>query len=188
MAVFRRFFDITSRTIRTDLHASEPSDGPDDGLLSGHHRRSINGRDGRNKRPYRNDGEERQGQGQGLQAPTEMGFYSPCFFPSLRSLSRPMSDNTLNAALRRLGYAKDQMTAHGFRALAATLLNEMGIWNPDAIERQLAHADGNSIRRAYARGQYWAERGRMMQHWSDHINQLRSGAKILRPRFGHSAS
>lgn len=59
--------------------------------------------------------------------PTEMGFYSPCLFPSLRSLSRPMSDNTLNAALRRLGYAKDQMTAHGFRALAATLLNEMGI-------------------------------------------------------------
>lgn len=114
--------------------------------------------------------------------------YSPFLFPSLRSLSRPMSDNTLNAALRRLGYTKDQMTAHGFRALAATLLNEMGIWNPDAIERQLAHADGNSIRRAYARGQYWAERGRMMQHWSDHIDQLRSGAKILRPRFGHSAS
>ena len=62
------FSDITSRTIRTDLHASEPSDGPDDGLLSGHHQRSINGRDGRNKRPYRNGGEERQGQGQGLQA------------------------------------------------------------------------------------------------------------------------
>ncbi|EIZ79898.1 putative integrase [Novosphingobium sp. Rr 2-17] len=114
--------------------------------------------------------------------------YSQFLFPSLRSLSRPMSDNTLNAALRRLGYAKDQMTAHGFRALAATLLNEMGIWNPDAIERQLAHADGNSIRRAYARGQYWAERARMMQHWSDHIDQLRSGAKIIRPRFGHSAS
>jgi integrase len=114
--------------------------------------------------------------------------YSTFLFPSLRALDRPMSDNTLNAALRRLGFSKDQMTAHGFRAMAATLLNEMGIWNPDAIERQLAHADGNSIRRAYARGQYWEERVRMMQHWSDYIDQLRGGATILRPKFGHSGS
>lgn len=113
---------------------------------------------------------------------------SAFLFPSLRALDRPMSDNTINAALRRLGYSKDQMTGHGFRAMAATLLNEMSIWNPDAIERQLAHADGNSIRRAYARGQYWEERVRMMQHWSDHIDQLRGGATILRPKFGHSAS
>lgn len=114
--------------------------------------------------------------------------YSKFLFPSLRALDRPMSENTINAALRRLGYAKDQMTGHGFRALAATLLNEMGSWNPDAIERQLAHAEGNSIRRAYARGQYWEERVRMMQHWSDHIDQLREGATILRPKFGHSGS
>ncbi len=114
--------------------------------------------------------------------------YSVFLFPSLRALDRPMSDNTINAALRRLGFSKDQMTGHGFRAMAATLLNEMGIWNPDAIERQLAHADGNSIRRAYARGQYWEERVRMMQHWSDYIDQLRDGATILRPKFGHSAS
>lgn len=114
--------------------------------------------------------------------------YSAFLFPSLRALERPMSDNTINAALRRLGFSKDQMTGHGFRAMAATLLNEMGIWNPDAIERQLAHADGNSIRRAYARGQYWEERVRMMQHWSDYIDQLRDGATILRPKFGHSAS
>ena len=73
--------------------------------------------------------------------------YSKFLFPSLRALDRPMSENTINAALRRLGYAKDQMTGHGFRALAATLLNEMGSWNPDAIERQLAHADGNSVAR-----------------------------------------
>jgi integrase len=99
-----------------------------------------------------------------------------------------MSNNTINAALRRLGYSKDQMTGHGFRAMAATLLNEMGTWNPDAIERQLAHADGNSIRRAYARGQYWDERVRMMQHWSDYLDQLRGGATILRPKFGHSGS
>lgn len=114
--------------------------------------------------------------------------YSAFLFPSLRALDRPMSDNTINAALRRLGFSKDQMTGHGFRAMAATLLNEMGIWNPDAIERQLAHADGNSIRRAYARGQYWEERVRMMQHWSDYIDQLRDGATMLRPKFGHSAS
>lgn len=114
--------------------------------------------------------------------------YSPFLFPSLRSVERPMSDNTINAALRRLGYGKEEMTGHGFRALAATLLNEMGCWNPDAIERQLAHADGNSIRRAYARGQYWEERVRMMQHWSDHLDQLRDGAKVLRPKFGHSGS
>lgn len=114
--------------------------------------------------------------------------YSAFLFPSLRALDRPMSDNTINAALRRLGFSKDQMTGHGFRAMAATLLNEMGIWNPDAIERQLAHADGNSIRRAYARGQYWEERVRMMQHWSDYIDQLRDGATILRPKFGHRAS
>jgi integrase len=114
--------------------------------------------------------------------------YSDFLFPSLRSVDRPMSDNTINAALRRLEFSKDQMTGHGFRAMAATLLNEMGTWNPDAIERQLAHADGNSIRRAYARGQYWDERVRMMQHWSDYLDQLREGATILRPKFGHSAS
>jgi integrase len=61
---------------------------------------------------------------------------SPLVFPSLRSTKRPMSENTINAALRRLGYAQDEMTAHGFRAMASTLLNEMGNWNPDAIERQ----------------------------------------------------
>jgi len=114
--------------------------------------------------------------------------FSSFLFPSLRAGDRPMSDNTINAALRRIGFSKDQMTGHGFRAMAATLLNEMGIWNPDAIERQLAHADGNSIRRAYARGQYWDERVRMMQHWSDYLDQLREGATVLKPNFGHSGS
>lgn len=73
-------------------------------------------------------------------------------------------------------------------AMAATLLNETGAWNPDTIERQLPHADGNSIRRAYVRGQYWDERVRMMQYWSDYLDQLRDGAVILRPNFVHSAS
>ena len=101
--------------------------------------------------------------------------YSPLLFPSLRSVHRPMSDNTINAALRRLGYTKEEMTGHGFRATAATLLNEMGAWHPDAIERQLAHAEANSVRRAYARGEYWDERVRMMQYWSDHLDALKSG-------------
>lgn len=105
--------------------------------------------------------------------------FSTYLFPSLRSTRRPMSENTINAALRRLGYAQDEMTGHGFRAMAATLLNEMGLWNADAIERQLAHADNNAVRRAYARGEYWDERVRMMQHWSDHLDQLRKGADIL---------
>lgn len=105
-------------------------------------------------------------------------------FPSFRSEARCMSENTVNAALRRLGYSQEEMTAHGFRSMAATLLNEMGIWNPDAIEKQLAHLDANSVRRAYTRGEYWEERVLMMQHWSDYLDQLRDGAMILRPQFG----
>jgi integrase len=110
--------------------------------------------------------------------------YSKLLFPSLRSVHRPMSENTINAALRRLGYAQDEMTGHGFRAMASTLLNELGKWNPDAIERQLAHAEGNAVRRAYTRGEYWNERVAMMQDWSDYLDQLRSGAKILTGAFG----
>jgi len=109
--------------------------------------------------------------------------YSRFLFPSLRSVDRPMSENTINAALRRMGYAQDEMTAHGFRAMAATLLNEMGLWHPDAIERQLAHCDNNAVRRAYARGEYWDERVRMMQHWSDYLDFLRDGAKVIKGRF-----
>jgi integrase len=105
-------------------------------------------------------------------------------FPSFRSPRQCMSENTINASLRRLGYSRDEMTAHGFRAMAATLLNEMGIWNPDAIEKQLAHLDTSMVRRAYTRGEYWDERVKLMQHWSDHLDQLRDGAKILRPQFG----
>ena len=108
---------------------------------------------------------------------------SPLVFPSLRSARRPMSENTINAALRRLGYAQVEMTGHGSRAMASTLLNEMGKWNPGAIERQLAHADRNAVRRVYARGEYWTERVAMMQDWSDYLDQLRSGAQILTGRF-----
>lgn len=114
--------------------------------------------------------------------------FSPYLFPSLRTQDRPMSDNTINAALRCLGFGKDEMTAHGFRALAATLLNEMGLWNADAIERQLAHAESNAVRKAYTRGQYWDERVRMMQHWSDHLDQLRDGAVVLKPQFAQKGA
>lgn len=105
-------------------------------------------------------------------------------FPSVRSAERAMSDNTLNAALRRLGYAQREMTAHGFRAMAATLLNECGKWHPDAIERQLGHVEGNDVRRAYVRGEHWAERVKMMEYWSNWLDELREGGKVIHRRFG----
>lgn len=105
-------------------------------------------------------------------------------FPSFYTLRRPMSENTLNQALRRLGYTGSEMTSHGFRAMASTLLNETGKWHPDAIERQLAHVESNDVRRAYARGEHWEERVRMMQDWADQLDQMRSGAKILTGTFG----
>lgn len=104
-------------------------------------------------------------------------------FPCLGKPRKPMSENAVNQGLRKLGYTSDQMTAHGFRAMAATLLNEKGEWNPDAIERQLAHVDTNQVRRAYARGEYWDERVQMIQSWSDYLDELRDGGKILRPSF-----
>jgi integrase len=97
-------------------------------------------------------------------------------FPGVRSPSRPISDGTLNAALRRLGYTKDEATGHGFRATASSLLNESGKWHADAIERQLAHIEGNSVRAAYARGEHWDERVSMMQWWADYLDQLRTPA------------
>ncbi len=98
---------------------------------------------------------------------------SAFLFPSLRSLHRPMSENTLNAALRRLGYSGQEMTAHGFRATFSTLANESGLWNPDAIERQLAHVETNAVRRAYDRGEHWEERRKMMDWWSDYLDEQR---------------
>ena len=100
-------------------------------------------------------------------------------FPSIRTRTRPMSENTVNAGLRRLGYSGDEMTAHGFRAMASTLLNESGKWSPDAIERALAHGDGDKVRAAYHRGQHWNERVEMAQWWSDYLDTLRKGADIV---------
>jgi len=100
-------------------------------------------------------------------------------FPSIRTRSRPMSENTINAGLRRLGYSGSEMTAHGFRAMASTLLNESGRWNPDAIERALVHGEANKVRKAYHRGEHWDERVRMAQWWSDYLDQLRAGGEVV---------
>ncbi|WP_411341755.1 integrase arm-type DNA-binding domain-containing protein [Sphingopyxis sp. J-6] len=100
-------------------------------------------------------------------------------FPSIRTRQRPMSENTINAGLRRLGYSSDEMTAHGFRAMASTLLNESGKWHPDAIERALAHGDSDKVRAAYHRGAHWQERVEMAQWWSDYLDQMRKGADIV---------
>ena len=90
-----------------------------------------------------------------------LGFPSKYVFPSIRTGLRPMSENTVNVALRRLGYSGDEMTAHGFRSTASTLLNESGKWSPDAIERALAHKGGDRVRAIYHRGAHWDERVRM---------------------------
>jgi integrase len=100
-------------------------------------------------------------------------------FSSLYPGNRPMSENTINASLRRLGYSGKEMTAHGFRSMASTLLNESGKWSADAIERALAHKDGNATRGAYHRGQHWDERVQMAQWWSDYLDILKQGAEIV---------
>ena len=97
-------------------------------------------------------------------------------FPGARSAERPMSDNAVLAALRRLGVDKSVMVGHGFRAAASTLLNEQG-WNRDAIERQLAHNERDPVRAAYHRADYLDERRRMMQAWADFLDGLQEGAR-----------
>ncbi|MFA6058600.1 MAG: integrase arm-type DNA-binding domain-containing protein [Taibaiella sp.] len=105
---------------------------------------------------------------QELHALTGTGKY---IFPSVRTPNRPMSENTVLGALRRLGYTKNEMTGHGFRSMASTLLNEQG-WNRDAIERQLAHSERNSVRAAYNYAEHLPERRKMMQHWADYLESL----------------
>jgi integrase len=101
-------------------------------------------------------------------------------FPSVRTFTRPISENTLNAALRRLGYGSEEMCTHGFRGMASTRLNEMGRWNSDAIERQLAHQEADAVRRAYTHAaEFWTERVQMMQAWADYLDGLREGGKVV---------
>lgn len=112
---------------------------------------------------------------QAIQPLTGSGRY---VFPGIRTLSRPMSENTINAALRRLGYEKDEMTGHGFRSMASTQLHEQG-WPHEAIERQLAHAERNAVSAAYNYAEHLPVRREMMQHWADYLDSLTSGAKIM---------
>jgi integrase len=100
-------------------------------------------------------------------------------FPSLRSRDRPMSENTLNAALRRLGYPKDVMTSHGFRASARTMLDEVLHERVDLIEHQLAHAVKDPLGRAYNRTAHLPERVLMMQRWADYCDALKAGADVI---------
>jgi len=91
-----------------------------------------------------------------------------------------MSENTILAALRRMGYEKSEMTGHGFRAMASTLLHEQG-WPSDVIERQLAHTERNSIKAAYNHAQHLPERRRMMQAWADNLDTLKRGGEAKPP-------
>jgi integrase len=104
-----------------------------------------------------------------LHAITGRGRY---LFPSLRTSERCISENTINAALRRLGYGKHEQTGHGFRTIASTLLNETG-WHPDLIELQLAHKPRDKVRAAYNRAERLAERRKMMQAWADYLDGLK---------------
>ncbi|MGC2459211.1 MAG: integrase arm-type DNA-binding domain-containing protein [Gallionellaceae bacterium] len=106
---------------------------------------------------------------------TGVGKY---IFPCARTTARPMSENAVLAALRRMGYTKDEMTGHGFRSMASTLLNEQG-FNRDAIERQLAHAERDGVRAAYNYAEYLPERKGMMQQWADYLDKLKAGADVI---------
>ncbi len=101
-----------------------------------------------------------------------MSDYGELIFPSIRSNRKPLSENAFNAALRRLGYGPDEVTAHGFRSSASTILNEHG-FNPDVIEAILGHKNENTIRRAYNRATYWSERVALMQKWADLLDEFR---------------
>lgn len=111
-----------------------------------------------------------------IHAVTGRGLY---VLPSERGESRPMSENTINAALRRMGYTKEEMTAHGFRAMARTMLDEVLGFRPDFIEHQLAHAVKDPNGRAYNRTAHLLERSKMMQVWADYLDKLKVGAKVI---------
>lgn len=108
------------------------------------------------------------------------GLENKLCFPGQRSMERPISENTICVALRTLGFDKEEMSAHGFRALASTLLHERSPFSSETIERALAHQDTNAVRRAYARGEHWDERVRLMQWWADYLDSLRDQAHAKR--------
>lgn len=102
-----------------------------------------------------------------------MSDHGELIFPSIRSNRKPLSENAFNSALRRMGYSKDEVTAHGFRSSASTILNDRG-FSPDVIEAVLAHQDENDVRRAYNRAKYWPERVKLMQDWADLLDEFRA--------------
>lgn len=106
---------------------------------------------------------------------TERGQY---VFPSERGSGRPMSENTVNASLRRMGYTSDEMTGHGFRSMASTLLHELG-YQHQVIERQLAHGERNQVSAAYNFAEHLPERRRMMQEWADYLDKQKAGADVI---------
>jgi integrase len=101
-------------------------------------------------------------------------------FPNGRTTTRCMSDSAMLSTLRRMGYAKNEASLHGFRASASSMLNQSGLWRRDAIERQLGHADDDAVRAAYARSDFWEERVKLMQHWADFLDKLRGDTKAAR--------
>ena len=109
---------------------------------------------------------------EGIRPYTGSGKY---VFPTPRSANRPLSENGVLTALRNMGYTKEQMTAHGFRSMASTLLNELG-HRPDVIEAQLAHKGADKIRATYNRAEYMLERRNLMQSWADYLDELREKA------------
>jgi integrase len=111
-----------------------------------------------------------------LQPLTGSGKY---VFPNGRTTERPMSEVALLAALRRMGYSKEEMTPHGFRATARTILDEVLQVRPDFIEHQLAHAVKDPNGRAYNRTAHLDERKKMMQTWADYLDGLKAGAKVI---------
>ena len=95
-------------------------------------------------------------------------------FPSIRTVRKPVSENTLNAALRWMGFTGEEMTSHGFRATFSTLANESGLWHPDVIERALAHLETNKVRGVHARGEHWDERVRLADWWAGFLDEVRA--------------
>ncbi|MGF6954685.1 integrase [Paraburkholderia youngii] len=110
-------------------------------------------------------------------------------FPGARDRKRPMSEATINAALRRLGYdTRTEITGHGFRAMARTILHEELEQKPEVIEHQLAHTVADSLGTAYNRTKFIRERRVMMQKWADYLDRLRSGAEVIRIGSGKAAT
>ncbi|MDH6261427.1 integrase arm-type DNA-binding domain-containing protein [Bradyrhizobium sp. BR13661] len=101
-------------------------------------------------------------------------------FPGLRSVKRPISENTMNGALRRIGFSQEEATAHGFRSTFSTLANASGKWSVDAIEAALAHIEPNAVRRAYQRSDFWDERVKLMTWWADYLDVLREGGRVAK--------